>query len=343
MTTFLPLLPLEAIIPIFGFMILVCLSFIGSRRGFRVDWMRRLFLVLALLAVGLRPVSQLNYEQHKRLDANVFFIVDLTGSMVAEDWDGSKPRLEGVKVDMRTIMAMTQGSRYSIIGFDSSATQQLPLTTDAEAVDTWISTMSTEPTRYSKGSNIDRPIPLLKSAIASAHEEDPSSKILVYVFTDGENTDGRASNSFVTDKKFISGGAVLGYGTAQGGRMKASGFQEDGKYIRDSDGSDALSRLNSRQLENVSTELGVRYYHRVAPGGDLKDNLNGVKFNEILAPDPTILPIYFEWYWMAAVIASGLIIWEIGVLTYRLPIYTLKSMRKRSTTSQGDPPRGGGA
>src|SRR5690625_7117334 len=72
--------------------------------------------------------------------------------MNAEDYHGEQPRLEGVQADMERIMEMTEGSRYSIIGFDSSATQQLPLTTDAGAAAAWIDTLETEPTAYSQRS-----------------------------------------------------------------------------------------------------------------------------------------------------------------------------------------------
>src|SRR5699024_12869488 len=93
----------------------------------RLMWARRLLMVLLLLAVALRPVTPIEGEQTERMDANVFFVVDRTGSMNAEDYADGAPRLEGVKADMTRIMDMTEGARYSIIAFDSTATEQLPL------------------------------------------------------------------------------------------------------------------------------------------------------------------------------------------------------------------------
>src|SRR5699024_11879341 len=86
---------------------------------------------------------------------------------------------------------MTEGSRYSIIGFDSSATQQLPLTTDAGAAAAWIDTLETEPTAYSQGSNMDRPLTTLLTALTETRRDDPDSHILVYFLADGERTDER--------------------------------------------------------------------------------------------------------------------------------------------------------
>src|SRR5690625_5373028 len=77
---------------------------------------------------------------------------------------------------MERIMEMTEGSRYSIIGFDSSATQQLPLTTDAGAAAAWIDTLETEPTAYSQGSNMDRPLTTLLTALTETRRDDRSEE-----------------------------------------------------------------------------------------------------------------------------------------------------------------------
>src|SRR5699024_6012242 len=150
------LMPLWAIIPLFGAMVILCVVLLVRRPRQRLMWARRLLMVLLLLCVALRPVTPIEGEQTERMNANVFFVVDRTGSMNAEDYAGEQPRLEGVKQDMQRIMGMTEGARYSIIAFDSSATRQLPLTTDAGAAKAWIDTLTTEPTAYSQGSNVDR-------------------------------------------------------------------------------------------------------------------------------------------------------------------------------------------
>ncbi|MDN5822349.1 MAG: VWA domain-containing protein, partial [Brachybacterium sp.] len=146
------LMPLWALIPLFAAMLTLCVVLLVRRPGQRVMWGRRLLMVLLLLAVALRPVTPIESEQTERMNANVFFVVDRTGSMNAEDYADDQPRLDGVRADMTQIMGMTEGARYSIIAFDSTATKQLPLTTDAGAAKAWIDTLTTEPTAYSQGS-----------------------------------------------------------------------------------------------------------------------------------------------------------------------------------------------
>ena len=162
-----PLMPLWATIPLFTAMLALCAVLLIRRPRQRIAWLRRLLMVVLLLAVALRPVTPLDSEQTQRMNANVFFVVDRTGSMNAEDYADGQPRLEGVKADMTRIMGMTEGSRYSILAFDSSATQQLPLTTDAGAARSWIDTLTTEPTAYSQGSNVDRPLESLMGQLAA--------------------------------------------------------------------------------------------------------------------------------------------------------------------------------
>lgn len=285
----------------------------------RLAWGRRTLMVLLLLVVAIRPVVPVDTEQTHRMNANVFFVVDRTGSMNAEDYDAGSPRLDGVKADMRQVVELTAGSRYSIIGFDSSATQQLPLTTDAGAVDAWIDTLTVEPTAYSRGSNVDRPVDALRSAVSEAAREDPESFVLVYFLSDGENTDGQESETFSAAAQFIDGGGVLGYGTAAGGPMRATGGADDGTYITDSSGAQGLSRIDEQQLQTIAQQLGVPYLHRTAPEQDLSATMEGVTLRPIPTTSGRQAPSFEDWYWVAAIPLALLFIWELGELTYRLP------------------------
>lgn len=313
------LVPWWAIVLLLGPLLVAVVVLLVRRPGQRLTWVRRLLMVLLLLVVALRPVSPLDTEQTQRMNANVFFVVDRTGSMNAEDYDGEQPRLEGAKSDMRQIMAMTKGARYGIIGFDSTAAQQLPLTTDAGAANAWIDTLTTEPTAYSKGSNVDRPVQALTRAVSDAKKEDPESSVFVYVLSDGENTDGQESQTFSGASQFIDGGAVLGFGTEAGGAMKVSGGTDDGAYITDSSGARGLSHIDEPQLQAIAEQLGVEYLHRTAPGGDLSSTMNGITLHAIASTRSSRAPTFTDWYWIAAIPLALLFVWELGAMTYRLP------------------------
>lgn len=314
-----PLLPLWALIPLFTAMLALAVVLLVRRPRQRTAWLRRSLMVLLLLAVALRPVTPLDDEPTERMNANVFFVVDRTGSMNAEDYAGAQPRLEGVKADMRRIMGMTEGSRYAILSFDSTATQQLPLTTDAGAAEAWIDTLETEPTAYSKGSNVDRPLETLGTEITETREEDPDSSILVYVLSDGENTDGEESTSFAPLASQIDGGAVLGYGTAEGGPMQVQGGEDDGEYITDADGTQGISTIDQARLETIAEQLGLPYLHRTDPEEPIEGTMEGITLSPVPIESAREVDSFRDWYWIAAVPLAGLMIWELGATTFRLP------------------------
>lgn len=313
------LMPLWAIIPLFGGMLFLCAVLLVRRPRQRVAWLRRGLMVALLLVVALRPVTPLEGEQTERMNANVFFVVDRTGSMNAEDYHGEQPRLEGVQADMERIMEMTEGSRYSIIGFDSSATQQLPLTTDAGAAAAWIDTLETEPTAYSQGSNMDRPLTTLLTALTETRRDDPDSHILVYFLADGENTDEREAEPFSQTASLVDGGAVLGYGTTEGGQMRASGGDTDGEYITDESGQPGISRIDEEQLETIAGQMGVPYLHRDDPEAPIEGTMEGITLRSVPTESPRSVASFEDWYWIAAIPLAGLVIWELGEMTYRLP------------------------
>ena len=313
------LLPLWAIIPLFGAMLTVCAVLLIRRPRQRVPWLRRTLMVVLLLVVALRPVTPMETEQTERMNANVFFVVDRTGSMNAEDLGDGQPRLDGVKADMERIMGMTEGARYSIIAFDSSATQQLPLTTDAGAVGAWIDTLETEPTAYSQGSNVDRPLQTLQSELVAAHQEDPDSHRLVYFLSDGENTDEQESESFSAVGGYVDGGAVLGYGTPEGGPMKAQGGSTDGEYILDGNGQQGISMIDQDQLQTIADEMGVPYLHRTDPEEPMEGTMEGITLRPVPTESERSVASFTDWYWIASIPLALLMIWELGELTYRLP------------------------
>ena len=313
------LMPLWATIPLFGAMLVLCTVLLVRRPRQRTAWLRRLLMVLLLLVVALRPVTPIEGEQTQRMNANVFFVVDRTGSMNAEDYAGEQPRLEGVKADMEQIMGLTEGARYSIIAFDSTATQQLPLTTDAGAARAWIDTLTTEPTSYSTGSNVDRALTPLLVEISEARSEDPDSSVLVYFLSDGENTDERESESFGQAAGFVDGGAVLGYGTPEGGPMKVEGGPDHGEYITGPDGEQGISSIDEQQLQTIAGEIGVPYLHRTDPEVPIEGTMEGITLRPIPIESTRGVASFEDWYWVAAIPLAALLSWELGEMTYRLP------------------------
>lgn len=243
----------------------------ASRKGSWKDWTRRGLMVVAVASIGAAPSVALPREKTVR-GANVFFVVDTTGSMNAEDYDGKKPRLEGVRADIRQIVSRIPNARYSIISFNSGATRELPITTDVAAVESWVQTVKPEQSSYSNGSSVYRPVKVLKRELERSRRSHPQSVQLVYVFSDGEpRGDKGQQKTYDQIRNLVDDGGVLGYGTAAGGPMKETTFSGTGSgtgsYIEDPQTRQtAISKIDEKELKAAAGQLKVNYMHRTAPG-----------------------------------------------------------------------------
>ncbi|MET3950419.1 VWA domain-containing protein [Arthrobacter sp. UYEF36] len=252
-------------------------------------WLFRGGLVLLLLLAACRPGIAGGTVQAAATDLNVFFVVDTSSSIAAEDHTpaggqsgkgqaaggqtakgqaAGVPRLDGVREDIRAIARELAGARYSLVSFDSSATVRMPLTADTSALETAVAVLGPEVTDYSQGSSVTAARVVLAERLATARDSHPERPRLVFYFGDGEQTSAAAPQALGIDGSLVSGGAVLGYGTPDGGRMKENSgdpTRPAATYIQDpATGGEAVSRLDEDRLRDLARQLAVPYVHRAA-------------------------------------------------------------------------------
>ncbi len=276
----------------------------GSRR----EWLFRGVLVLLLLAAALRPGVPGGSAQAATADLNVFFVVDTSSSIVAEDYGKSSPRLDGVRQDIMAIAGELAGARFSLLTFDNSAVVRMPLTTDTTALDTAVAVLQPQVTAFSKGSSVTAAGKLLTERLRAARDSHPERPRLVYYLGDGEQTSAGAPEAIRVDGGLVNGGAVLGYGTSEGGRMKENTGQRAGSdgeagYIQDrtsGSGRDALSVIDEGRLQWIAGQLGVPYVHRSA-GDAVGPMMQAADPGELQrAPEGSGLDGRTEFYWIFA-------------------------------------------
>jgi Ca-activated chloride channel family protein len=246
---------------------------VHSRDSLR-GWLFRSALVLLVLGAALRPGIPGGSAEAAASDVNVFFVVDTTSSIVAEDYGDSSPRLDGVRQDIMAIAAELAGARFSLITFDTNAAVRMPLTTDTTALETMVAVLQPEVTDYSKGSSVTAAGTVLTERLRAARESHPERPRIVYYLGDGEQTSGKEPAAMRLDGGLVDGGAVLGYGTPEGGRMKENSGLGRGKeaaseqgYIQDrsaGSGKDAVSVIDESRLREIAGQLGIPYVHRSA-------------------------------------------------------------------------------
>lgn len=272
----------------------------------RFHWGLRTFAVLLLITAGFRPSEQVfSTSESYNNKYNIYFVVDLTSSVVAEDWNGKSPRLEGIRDDINNLLDDYVGSKYSLITFNSKATVRVPLTPDSSALASSINTMLPEVTQYSNGSSISEPKQLLEQTLKSEAKLDPNGERanIVLYFGDGEQTSSKKPDSFSSIKNLISASKVYGYGTAEGGKMKTQNgiyiSSDKDSYIKDGSGKDGLSIIDENNLKSIANDLGGTYEHRSADTRISQAKLADSQKVELEKKSGANINNTVEYYWLA--------------------------------------------
>ena len=315
--------------------------------GARASWWRRACLALVMVLILAGPAAAVT-ESTQVSNVEIYLVVDRTGSMAAEDWAGGPAagggtRLDGVKSDLTAIRDAWPQARFCILALDGTAARELPLTSDLDAVTSWIGSLQQEITQRSQGSSLDGMLPLLVQTLTRAKEKNPEDARLVYILSDGEATDdgrgagaaGTAGATWAEAGELTDGGAVLGYGTASGGMMRSfdgSSTPGSGKYILDPDtGKPAVSVPDTRALASVAEALGVPYFQRTGGSDDVPTgDFTRQDVNAVLTDGREKKNRVRYLTWPLGIAASALAIWELVAL-----IRAERALRRLTALGEG--------
>ncbi|WP_345751828.1 VWA domain-containing protein [Microbacterium rhizophilus] len=291
----------------------------------RASWILRLGALLACAVLALRPGVPGGQTETLATETDIVILVDSTASIVAEDWGDGAPRLAGVRDDVREVVTAYPGARFALITFDADAELRLPLTTDTAALGSALEVLTPEVTRQSRGSSIGIANDLLAQTLRDAAASASGRSRMVFYLGDGEQTAASAPESFRAAAGLVDGGAVLGYGTPEGGRMRVQTGDlgaAPGEYILD--GADpALSRIDEDALRTIADELGVPYVHRTA---DAPPTLPEAPTSTTTRAAGTTGDVT-ELGWILALAIVGLLAADAAILASRLP--EILRVRKR--------------
>ncbi|MDJ1369856.1 vWA domain-containing protein [Gulosibacter molinativorax] len=312
--TFNPMLPAWALVLI-G---IVLLAWVGyslalASRATRMRWVLRGVMVLALIAALFRPGIGAVPTEVADESVDVLFVVDNSASAAAEDWNGTEPRFEGMKTDVVALAQQHPGARYSIVSFGSAAVQRLPFTTDATALQQSLDTMYPEEVRFASGTSIGAAAELVADILDSASTEYPDRVRVVYYLGDGEHTAEAGPESFGDSAGLIQGGAVFGYGTADGGRMREyDRYGTTGSYVRKNEGGDAVSQIDEEALQTIAGELNVSYQHRTAADQPVAAKVDPGRGQSL--DSESTLRTTFPLYWIFALVVLAVLLTEVWAL-----------------------------
>lgn len=247
---------------------------------------------------------------------NVFFVVDRSVNSRVEDF-GGKSRMSGMRSDISALIDEYPRARFSVISFASRAGVDWPLSDDAWSLQSMIRGLSPYTLVASDAmfqANAGAAAQVLTEKVAWAAHTFPGSHSVVFYFGTG------AAGSRVTPASFasanIAGGAVLGYGTEQGGPIPQGWLQGAKVYQSDPSSQAPLnSTLDTAKLRDIAAQLSVPYFHRET-GSSISNLVPPVDLGAAEASHATSAEQPITWrelYWLFTALAATLMLGEIAM------------------------------
>lgn len=308
----------KPIIPII-LMVIICgiLIFLAKTKN-KYSYIRRIIIIILLFIVNLRIMIKSSDVTIFNNNLDVLFIIDTTISMVAEDYNNST-RLEEVKNDCKHVIEELGGARYAIITFNNESQIAIPYTTDTNTVSQYLNIIKVMDELYAKGSSLNTPMENMEYLLKSSSEKERKNRIVFFI-SDGEITNDEKLDSYSKLKKYITDGAVLGYGTKNGGEMKVfDAYSNTEVYIEDRTLDEwpypkAISKIDEDNLEKIAKDLDIDYI-KMEKQSDIDDKLEEIRDKYLINDQENIEESYVDIYYIFVIPILILLIYEL--MTYK--------------------------
>lgn len=304
---------IDPILPIWIMAVFCLLTLCMKPRGL-FPFLRQLLLVTFLFAINLRisiPSTSVSSASMK-LDVSVLFVIDNTISMQAIDYKENTPRLTGVKEDCNYMIDTLYGAEFSVISFDNTAKLLCPSTRDTEFAKNTISSISPMDEMYARGSSMNVCKELFTDILKRLAKRN--KPVVVFFISDGEITNEETLSSFSNVASYIDYGAVLGYGTKQGGKMYVNDHDSDTPTILQDETEypykDAISKLDETNLQQLAKDMKLSYINMTSQEL-IEDTLEKIQQNVSASiEDSKETSGYQEIYYWFLIPVMGLLIYE---------------------------------
>lgn len=194
------------------------------------------FMILLLFCINERFKIPTNQTETSYNSIDVLFVIDNTISMEKEK------RLEAAKEDCLNLIEELEGARFGVITFDNTAKVVIPFTRDTNTIKEIIKGITPMEEWMAHGTNLNTPYEEMKRVLALS----PQREKVLFFMSDGEITDNSSLMNYTPLKKYIKTGAIVGYGTKKGERIKEG----------------AISKLEEANLKQLANNLDIKYIHR---------------------------------------------------------------------------------
>lgn len=206
---------------------------------------------VALIFAAARPQFGAKLREEKREGVEMMFVVDVSNSMLAEDFTPN--RLDRTRYAIDKLFASLNQDRVGVVVFAGEAKVQLPITTDYRMARNFTKRLSPSLVDV-QGTDVSSAIDL---ASLSFSQREGASRVMILI-TDGEAHDAGAVAAAERAAERGIRIFAIGIGSPQGAPIKING-----EFIKDERGEMVVSRLNESLLQEIA-EKGNGAYVRAS-------------------------------------------------------------------------------
>mgnify|MGYP001183968341 CR=1 FL=1 len=231
-------------------------SVIGNISYTRRFWKGGLFTVILGLVILclLRPQYGKSYDSVVRKGNSIFFVLDTSLSMMAEDV--SPNRFERAKLEIISLLEQLKGDKVGLILMSGDSYIQCPLTMDYAAFRLFLEDVYVGIIPQS-GSNLASSIQLALNAFKDVRGQGRG----LVVFTDGEHFEGDLDGMIKKAKQEQLRVFTVGVGSDKGEPIPMINKQgQKAGYKKDKEGKVVMSRVNVTDLKRMAVETKGAFF-----------------------------------------------------------------------------------
>ena len=220
---------------------------------------------VALVLALMRPQLGLTFVSTPKAGAEIFFCLDVSRSMLAEDVVPN--RLERAKDEIEQLLPLLDGDQVGLIAFAGRASIICPLTPDLSFFRLVLDEVSANSVGRG-GTRLEEP---LRKAVDAFGLREDASKMIIMI-TDGEDHDSFVEEAAVLVKERGVRFLAIGIGDEAGSPIEITDPRTGAREpLRDGNGAPVRSRLDGETLRAIATECEGRYILAGTRALDLED------------------------------------------------------------------------
>ncbi len=304
---------IDPIIPIW-LMSILCVGMICLKKRSKIAYIRQIIAIVLVFLINLRIMVPSNNvsSSSQTLDTYVLFVVDDTISMLARDYDGDTERLTAVKKDCSDIIDELDGAKFAVISFNNNANLVSPFTNNSQYAKDVIGSLYPIEEMYAEGTSMNVSIDMMTDTLKRAREK-ADGNVVVFFISDGEITNEEKLKSFKSAAKYVDGGAVLGYGTSEGGNMYVKSYYTDREELLEDTSSyprkPAVSVIDEKNLKSIASDIGVKYIN-MNDSTNIDSTISKIKKESVSESKDGKVTGYADIYYIFAAMLVVVMMWE---------------------------------